>query len=121
LILFVFRAAVVRSGKFGITVVVLVAFICDAKVSITVDWPIANNIPNCILFFSLNERHFFPEFELQQERTARRIGDPFTICPLKLQRSECGDGSVEFGADDGDGVWGIVAVFVEGRSRKVVL
>ena len=120
---FVFRAAVVRIGKIGITVVVLVAFICDVKViSSSVGWPIVNMIINCILFFSLNECHFFPEFELQQERTARRIGDVFIICaPLKLQRGECGDGSVEFGADDGDGVWGIVAVFVEGRSRKVVL
>ena len=90
--------------------------------TISVDWPTVTIIPNCILFFSLNECHFFPEFELQQERTARRIGDPFTIgAPLKLWRSECGDGSVEFGADDGDGVWGIVAVFVEGRSRKIVL
>ena len=109
-------------GKFGITDVVLVAFVCDGKVSITVEWPPVNNIINCILFLPLNERHFFPEFELQQERTVRRIGDAFPIgAPLKLQRSECGDGSVEFGADDGDGVWGIVAVFVEGRSRKVVL
>ncbi len=122
LIALVFRAAVVRSGKIG-TTAVLVAFICDAKVmSSSVEWPIVNLIPNCILFLSLNERHFFPEFELQQERTARMIGDPFTIfVPLKLQRGECGDGSVGFGADDGDGVWGIVAVFVEGRSRKVVL
>ena len=121
LIPLVFRAAVVRLGKIGITVV-LVAFISDDKVTFSVDWPIVNTILNCILFFSLNERHFFPEFELQQERTARKIGDPFPICaPLKLQRGECGDGSVEFGADDGDGVWGIVAVFVEGRSRKVVL
>jgi hypothetical protein len=86
LIPFVFRAAVVRPGKVGITVLVLVAFICDVKViSSSVGWPIANIIPNCILFFSLNERHFFPEFELQQERTARRIGDGFTIfAPLKL-------------------------------------
>ena len=123
LIVLVFRAAVVRIGKIGNTVLVLVAFISDDKVwSSSEDWPPVNIIINCIWFFSLNERHFFPEFELQQERTARRIGDPFTICaPLKLQRSECGDGSVEFGADDGDGVWGIVAVFVEGRSRKVVL
>ncbi len=82
LIPFVFRAAVVRSGKIGMTVVVLVAFICDGKViaiSSSVDWPPVNIIPNCLLFFSLNERHFFPEFELQQERTARRIGDGFTI------------------------------------------
>ena len=123
LIILVFRAAVVRLGKIGITVFVLVAFIYDAKVtSISVGWPPVNMIINCILFFSLNERHFFPEFELQQERTARRIGDVFTIfAPLKLWRSECGDGSVEFGAEDGDGVWGIVAVFVEGRSRKIML
>jgi hypothetical protein len=122
LIVLVFRAAVVRIGKIGITVFVLVAFISDDKVTFSVDWPIVNTILNCILFFSLNERHFFPEFELQQERTARKIGDPFPICvPLKLKRSECGDGSVEFSADDGDGVWDIVAVFVEGRSLKIML
>ncbi len=122
MILLVFRAAVVRIRKTGITVVVLVAFILDLKVISSVGWPRINMIINCMMFFSLNERHFFPEFELQQERTARRIGDVLTIfVPLKLQRSECGDGSVEFGADDGDSVWGIVAVFVEGRSRKVML
>jgi hypothetical protein len=123
LIIVVFRAAVVRSGKIGTTVAVLVAFICDDKVtSCSVAWPMATITINCILFLSLNERHFFPEFELQQERTARRIGDEFRIgAPLKLWRSECGDGSVKFGADDGDGVWDIIAVFVEGRSRKVVL
>jgi len=74
------------------------------------------------LFFSLNECHFFPEFELQQERTARRISDAFAIfvaCPFL--GGECGDGSVEFGADEGDGVWDIVAVFVERRSFKIVL
>ena len=115
LIVLVFRAAVVRMGKIGITAVVLVAFILDLKViSSSVDWPIANIIPNCIFFLSLNERHFFPEFELQQERTARRIGDGFTIfVPFELFRGKCNDGFVEFGADDGDGVWGIVAVFVE--------
>jgi hypothetical protein len=80
LILFVFRAAVVRMGKIGLTVFVLVAFVCDAKVmTSSVDWPPDTLIHNCILFFSLNECHFFPEFELQQERTARRISDVFTI------------------------------------------
>ena len=123
LIPLVFRAAVVRIGKIGNTVLVLVAFISDDKVwSSSEDWPPVNIIMNCILFVSLNERHFFPEFELQQERTARRISDEFTLfVPLPFLGGECGDGSVEFGADDGDGVWGIVAVFVEGRSRKVVL
>ncbi len=80
LILLVFRAAVVRLGKTGKTVFVLVAFVCDAKVmTSSVDWPIVTKIINCILYLSLNECHFFPEFELQQERTARRISDVFTI------------------------------------------
>jgi hypothetical protein len=69
LIHLVFGAAVVRSGKIGKTVFVLVAFVCDVKVTTTlssssVAWPIVTLIPNCILFFSLNECHFFPEFEL---------------------------------------------------------
>jgi hypothetical protein len=120
----VFRAAVVRSGKIGITFVVLVAFVCDAKVMTfsSVDWPIVTIIRNCILFLSLNECHFFPEFELQQERTARRISDLFPIFfPCPFLGGECGDGSVEFGADNGDGVWDIVAVSVECRSFKAVL
>ncbi len=80
LIPLVFRAAVVRIGKIGITVVVLVAFVCDFKVmTSSVDWPIVTMIQNCILFLSLNECHFFPEFELQQERTARIISDVITI------------------------------------------
>jgi hypothetical protein len=33
--------------------------------------------------------------------------------PHPFLGGECGDGSVEFGADKGDGVWDIVAVFVE--------
>ncbi len=84
LILFlVFGAAVVRNGKTGKTVFVLVAFVCDCQVTITifssVDWPPVTIIHDCILFLSLNECHFFPEFELQQERTARRISDVFSI------------------------------------------
>ncbi len=84
LIVLVFGAAVVRMGKIGKTVLVLVAFVCDAKVMITiksfsVGWPIVTIIINCILFLSLNECHFFPEFELQQERTARRISYQFAI------------------------------------------
>jgi hypothetical protein len=71
LIFLVFRAAVVRSGKIGKTVVVLVAFVCDCKVTTTifssVDWPPVTIILNCKLLFFLNECHFFPEFELQQE------------------------------------------------------
>jgi hypothetical protein len=90
LVFLVLRAAVVTSGKIGVTFVVLVAFVCDAKVktisiSSSVDWPIVTIIQNCPLLFSLNECHFFPEFELQQERTARRISDVFPIfvpCPF---------------------------------------
>jgi hypothetical protein len=125
LILFlVFGAAVVRTGKIGKTVFVLVALVCDCKVTITssVHWPIVTMILNCIFFFSLNECHFFPEVELQQERTARRISDGFPIfVPCPFLGGECGDGSVEFGANNGDGVWDIVAVSVERRSFKVVL
>ncbi len=123
LITLVFRAAVVRRGKIGTTFVVLVAFVCDVKVTttISVSWPIVTIIHNCILFLSLNECHFFPEFELQQERTARRISDVFTIWPCPFLGGECGDGSVEFGADNSDGVWDIVAVSVECRSWKIVL
>jgi hypothetical protein len=123
LIPFVFGAAVVGIGKIGTTFVVLVAFVCDVKVlTFSVDWPPVTTIPNCILCLSLNECHFFPEFELQQERTARRISDVFTIfAPYPFLGGECGDGSVEFGADNGDGVWDIVAVFVECRSFKIVL
>jgi hypothetical protein len=123
LVFLVFGAAVVRMGKIGSTFVVLVAFVCDAKViTISVDWPIVTIIINCFLFLSLNECHFFPEFELQQERTARRISDELIIIvPCPFLGGECGDGSVEFGADYGDGVWDIVAVSVECRSFKVVL
>ncbi len=69
LVFLVLRSAVVRMGKIGITIFVFVAFVCDAKVIDTssVDWPIVIIIQNCILFLSLNECHFFPEFELQQE------------------------------------------------------
>jgi hypothetical protein len=70
LIPLVFRAAVVRRGKTGTTVVVSVAFVCDCKVTTiisSVGWPPVTIILNCKLLFFLNECHFFPEFELQQE------------------------------------------------------
>ena len=76
LIVLVFRAAIVRNGEIGMAAVVLVTFIVDVKVIPTSEyWTTIIRIRNCILFLSLNERHFFPEFELQQERPARRICD----------------------------------------------
>jgi hypothetical protein len=73
-----------------------------------------------LLFFE--KRHFFPKFELQEERATGRISNKFTIfVSFPFQRSKCGDGSVEFSADDGDCIWGIVAVFVKCSSLKIML
>jgi hypothetical protein len=119
LILFVFRVIIVRRGKTGITFVVLVAFICDKKVMSTfsvmsIGWAIVEVVYDCVFFLSLSECHFFPEFELQQERTSRRIIDVFTIfISFPLLSCECSDGSVEFSADNCDSVCDIIAVSVE--------
>jgi hypothetical protein len=92
LIIFVFKVEIVRMGEVGIAVSVLVTFICNTKVmptfkqsSVSECCPDIIPIVNCKLFLPLNERHFFPEFKLQQERTARRITNILLIFePLPL-------------------------------------
>jgi hypothetical protein len=110
-------------GKIGIAVFVLVTFVCNVKVMSTTEcWAEFKIIKNCILLFSLNNCHFFFEIKLQQKRTARRINDGFIIfVSSPFQRSKCGDGFVEFSADNGDCIGDIVAVFVKCSSLKIVL
>ncbi len=123
LIILVFRPTIVRKRKIGITVGVLVAFICDIKVMTSSHrWPPIKPIINCFMFLSLNECHFFPQLKLQQERTARRISDEFTFfISLPFVWGKCGDGPVEFSADNDDSVCDIVTVLVECSSLKIML
>ncbi len=80
LVLLVFRAEIVRMWKNGIAVAVFITFILDHKVTSTPkSWATTILVKNCTVLSSLNERHFFLEFELQQERTARRITNVCTI------------------------------------------
>jgi hypothetical protein len=76
---------------------------------------------------TLNVCHFFPEFELQQKRTHRRIRYVCPISCLPFEGSVRGDGSVELSANEVspandsalkwrgskadycDGVWDVVA------------
>jgi hypothetical protein len=68
----------------------------------------------------LDECHFLPEIELQQEGAARGVSNPLLRrCPF--ERSVGGDGFAELSADDGNGVRNIVATLVELGSLKAVL
>ncbi len=122
LIFFIFRAAIVRRGENGTTLCELVTIILYPKVIIPVSWTPSNPIINCVLFFSLNECHFFSEFKLQQERTKRRIRNIITLfITLPFKTSKCGDCSVEFSSDNGHCIRDIIAVFMECSSLKIVL
>jgi hypothetical protein len=121
IVLSVFAAVVVRKGKVCITARVLVAAVFDTNVVPSPEcWTIIWIITNCISLISLDECHFLPEIELQQEGVAGRVSNFFTDrCPF--ERSVGGNGLAELSANDGKSIRNVVAELMEFGSLKAVL
>ncbi len=96
----------------------MVALVSNAKVAPSESWTLIWVIENCV--FGICESHFFPEFELEEERTPRIVSN-LTIDTAPFERGVGGDGSAELSADDGHCVADTVAALMELRRRKVVL
>jgi hypothetical protein len=119
---FVFSAAVVRSWKVCVTVLFLIAVICDNNVMSSSEcWTPIWAIPNCFSLLPLYECHFLPEIELQQEGTSGEVSNRLTIWRSPFERSVGDDGFAELSADDSNSIRNIIAELMKFGSLKIML